>query len=744
MRKYTIGILFLVSLISVTKAQDSIRFLSATTGAACQVIQYYDSCVITGTGSTLRVYDSRTGVPYPILWEYWYQSQITDMAISGHYLFVAANYECLTKWDISDPANPTRVFDILPDSGLSFQDISLSGDTIFLSQFYKMSVYKDFGNSWSKITDYGNTYGWGFITGADVKNGVCAHSVSFNLGITNGVYFFNTHTFSQLSFYHQTKFYPENVIWGENNNLLHVLGGTNTVDGYFYSLDATNPSSPQLVYEDSLKGFIFGIAIANPYNAVNINDTIYVATWCALDENQPLPDHCNILAYDATDPQNIGLVAYIPAGLWHFDLAINQKKMYIASEWYGIKTVDFSQIDSTIDLGNTLTGGWNTGSDKFGNMLAVANEGYGFKMYDISNPADPVLRAINNDPGFCGHIRFSPDGQHVYTFNNSTQCFRVYRSDSLIQTGYIVNPPTANKRTAVFGDRVYGYYQFLDSTKLNIVNVSNPAAPFLETFRVMQINDMLVSVDGKLFVANNDSIFVYDVSGGQLTKLSSVTLAGTEDATALAFDNTYLYAYIKGRGLTRYTLTENAGVWQFNQICNWTITQGDPHFIAVDDLGLYMAFKTKGLYAFDKTTGVQKAWYKTGLDYRKFIDQYGIQALFCKDSLIVTVEYFSQTSLLTMYNDYQISIDPVSAPMEMAMIYPNPASDEVWVKVAGTPGEKVQVQILDCSGRLVMRIEKTLSAETEVIRLPISEIKSGVYIVKTNGCARTGKLVIKR
>ncbi|MFH2096156.1 MAG: hypothetical protein ABIJ16_10660, partial [Bacteroidota bacterium] len=256
MRKLTFILLLAVSCFA--SAQDSLQFFSHTSGAACQSIKYYNGYLITGTGSTLRVYDTSPGIPYPIVWEYWYRSTIMDLLIDGDNLYVAANYDGMTKWDISNPLLPAKVYEIYPDTNCSTQDISISGDTIFLAQFSKMTAYKDYGTTYSKITDFGNTNGFGYITGADVKNGVIAFSQSFSLFWTNGVYFFSTSTFQQLSWHHQTAYYPENVCWGKNNNLLHVMGGTNSVHGYFYSLDASDPSNPQLVYNDTLTGVPLG------------------------------------------------------------------------------------------------------------------------------------------------------------------------------------------------------------------------------------------------------------------------------------------------------------------------------------------------------------------------------------------------------------------------------------------------------------------------------------------------------
>lgn len=61
------------------------------------------------------------------------------------------------------------------------------------------------------------------------------------------------------------------MIWGKNNDLLHVLGGTNGINGYFYSLDFSNLANPKRVDCDTLMGFP-QLSVADAMNAENISD----------------------------------------------------------------------------------------------------------------------------------------------------------------------------------------------------------------------------------------------------------------------------------------------------------------------------------------------------------------------------------------------------------------------------------------------------------------------------------------
>jgi len=689
-------------------SQNMLHYLSSTTGAACQAIKYYNDYVFTGTGSTLRAYYVGTGhiTPYAQVFEYRYVSQIIRMTIRDNFLYVAANYDGMTKWDISIPSNPVRVFDILPDTGsMSTQAIALKGDTIFLAQFHKISAYKDLGNSFYKINDICNAPLFGTINGLAVKDNLLAYTVT-QLGGQNGVYIRDLNANTPLSFYQVGGFLMENVIWGKNNKLLHVMAGTNTVEGYFFTLDASNPSMPIKIFEDTIEGAPYGLAMALPYNAENHNDTIYVANWGGLRPNDLTA--CFIRAYDATDTSSVHLINYLPAGLWHFDMTINYPKMYVASEWYGIKTVDISDMMNPVDEGNTITGGWNVSSDVWGNFLAIANEGYGFKLYDISIPENPVLIGVKNDPGFCFNACFSHDGQYIYTTNMTYQGMRIYRRDSLIQTGHI-QQAVSNGQFLVNQNRIFSK---LDNM-LNIIDVSNPYAPLVCTTYVMSINDMAV-VDNKLIVSGNDSISIYDISGNNFNLVALEVFAAGQDGSVIGVFNNHIYIYVKNKGLVHYELQNNGGNYNLYEDQVFTLPQGEPTFMAADSFALYSVYRLKGLYAYDKFTMNELGYYRTGLDYRKYTTMYGVQKLFCKNGLVFLVEYFSQTSILTGNPDYA-GINTLWDNACDIIIFPNPAQNDINIKTYFPNNRKnITLTVYTLDGKMLMHRGLSDAVETQI------------------------------
>ena len=166
----------LILFIQTVKAQDSLRFLSATTGAGCYRVEYYNNFLFAGTGTTLRVYDASGNPPFQMLYEYRFRSIILDLKIKNNFLYVAANHDGISKWDITSPSTPTKLYNYVPDSlNEAAYHISFYGDTIFVAYFKKVGVFYDNGNSFQKLSTFGHITGNGYIAGGDLKNNVYAY-----------------------------------------------------------------------------------------------------------------------------------------------------------------------------------------------------------------------------------------------------------------------------------------------------------------------------------------------------------------------------------------------------------------------------------------------------------------------------------------------------------------------------------------------------------------------------------------
>ena len=110
---------FLIALLLMQSAcgQDSIRFLGATSGAASANVLYHNDYLYAGNGATFAVYDVSPGQtpPYTEVFRYRFRSKIDDLKIHDDDLYIAANNDGISRWDLTNPASPIHLYSYEPD-----------------------------------------------------------------------------------------------------------------------------------------------------------------------------------------------------------------------------------------------------------------------------------------------------------------------------------------------------------------------------------------------------------------------------------------------------------------------------------------------------------------------------------------------------------------------------------------------------------------------------------------------------
>ncbi len=79
-------------------------------------------------------------------------------------------------------------------------------------------------------------------------------------------------------------------------------------------------------------------------------------------------------------------------------------------------------------------------------------------------------------------------------------------------------------------------------------------------------------------------------------------------------------------------------------------------------------------------------------------------------------------------------------------IYPNPASDLVFLEIEGTAGDHLMISIYDNTGRLVFSGDHSVAGSAkQIIPVSLKGLKAGLYLVKMNSSNQviTGKLIIR-
>ncbi len=738
MKKYLLSMLILFFLlIFQSKAQNTLSFISATSGAATQEVCYFNDYLYIGAGSTLMVFDVTQGEtpPYNKVFEYRFLSTIMDIVVHNGYLYIAANHDGISKWDISNPGSPQPVAEYIPDnSGEAAYDLSFYGDSLIVDYKNTVAIFHDTGSDLIlQNTFFSPTYG-GIIRGGEVIDSLYIFAVAMNtFSNGDGIYIYNLKNLNRLSYFHQGFGDPQDIILG-NNNIVHVLGGSQSINnpfsssGYFYSLDITDVYNPNMIFNDTIKGIPL-LSIADAMNGINVNDTIYVATAGGINPSEP--NHGSIYVYDATAPSDIHRIKYLNAGLWHFDVDFNvqNRKLYVASEWYGVKTLDLTHFDNYTDMGNTLTGGWNTGSDAKDSILIVANEGYGFSKYNISNISSPVLTGVNHDNGFCLHTKILDNG-YIVGFYTSGDGIRVFDPSSLKQVSSLsINRNFLNIKK--YGNKIFTVYNDF----LVLINFNNPNNPVIENkVKLSQFADMDVNNQSKVFITQANSLTIYD-GGNNLKEIASIDI-GNQAGSITVNDDT-IWAYFANLELLKLQLGFSGDKYQLivSDTFKMPFSQ-NPNFLANDKYGIYAAYKTKGLYAFDKTNLSQTGYYKTGLEYWK--NQFGVQDLFCVDDKIFLVEYHSQTSILA--NTDLSGDNPLVFDKKFANIFPNPTNGNFSI-IHNFDKYPVEITIFGLNGRKLY-YKSYNRIKNIMLQNPIKE--KGVFLIKieANGHSLIKKLIV--
>lgn len=93
-----------------------------------------------------------------------------------------------------------------------------------------------------------------------------------------------------------------------------------------------------------------------------------------------------------------------------------------------------------------------------------------------------------------------------------------------------------------------------------------------------------------------------------------------------------------------------------------------------------------------------------------------------------------------------VSVEEPNSTIPAVALFPNPATDNAQIVFTALNNAKMQLQVLDMSGRLVLNESKAASAGINQWQLPLNSLTNGMYIVKlTDGITvKTEKLMIRK
>jgi hypothetical protein len=218
-----------------------------------------------------------------------------------------------------------------------------------------------------------------------------------------------------------------------------------------------------------------------------------------------------------------------------------------------------------------------------------------------------------------------------------------------------------------------------------------------------------------------------------------------QDAVKIAVINDTIFAFVTWKGLVRYLLDNNGGNWSLTEDLTVLLPYGAPQEIAADSAGLYIAWTKYGLYSYNKMTLSSTAYYRTGLDFQGYTDNWPVTDLFCKDGFIFITEYFGQTTILSADPSFLPSAVPeIHHPgIEAIHVYPNPFSGFATIEMPENMGCPWTFILYNSSGQLVKELK---GIRERHISIASEGLSRGIYfftIIYEKGEADCGKLIVE-
>lgn len=303
-------------------------------------------------------------------------------------------------------------------------------------------------------------------------------------------------------------------------------------------VDVADPFAPVWTGVFDVPGFaVGGIAFAGTYAYVAAGET-------------------GLLILDMTDPSAPALAGSYNTPGYAWDVAVVGIHAYVADNDSGLQILN-AAVPSTPTLEASYdTPSYAWGVAAAGNYVFVADQRYGLRIVNVANPATPALAGTYETP--LGAFDLAMVGNHAYVLVAPPGPFLWEFADPTAPSLMIVDIINPTAPTVVGSFHVPGFfaraldaagdyaYVAVDGFGLQIVNVADPAAPFLAGSYLTQpnISDVVVVgnyaflTDGNLEILNvadpaNPTPMVTFQSPGQATAVTVVgDIAYVADATA--------------------------------------------------------------------------------------------------------------------------------------------------------------------------------------------------------------------
>lgn len=233
-----------------------------------------------------------------------------------------------------------------------------------------------------------------------------------------------------------------------------IADGTNGLQ----IIDVTSPINPDSVSSVQTGGSANDVFVAsingNPYAFVSDFNTGLV-----------IVDVSNVFS-----PQIIGTIQGVYTNTSFIDAA--NEIAYVGTGGGAVSIIDISNLPNSTTLLSTAGSNCN-GIYASTNRLYIAGGNFGFSIYDVTNPAAPVLKSNTNTTGSANNLVVIQNNAYIADSYNGTLIFNVTNPTSpallsrITPNGQVLGV-TVNNNTLYCADNNYG---------VESINISNPSSP---------------------------------------------------------------------------------------------------------------------------------------------------------------------------------------------------------------------------------------------------------------------------
>jgi hypothetical protein len=673
MYKSCLWLILILLMFAGVKAQTLpgvLEYYSTSRGGGVHRLVVKGDFLFAGEGSSLVVYDMRTPT-YQRVFERRFCSPVTDMCLHNGFLYVTANHDGLTKWDISIPIKPALAGEFRPqDSFTGFQTLRFSHDTLFTAANSAVWMLREtaglnagfekIGQIAEQLEGRGRT-----VCGEVMGPHYIAAITGREKGIGQGIHAFLVSPETRLNFHHYDAGEPEELMRWPGTDQVIAFGGEGRADAaHMMGIDCSDPAHPALAWVDTVRGR--GAAVRSGWLH---GDTLWVPV------NGLMTGGCaaastGIAVYGLGKGGRPRLIGEIPLPAAPRHVARSGSRLHVALGDAGIVTYDLRKwspgaCDLLPEVGRSpKSGGYCRGADAVGDKLLTANGEAGVILHLIQDRKTIAMRSFEH-LGNVKQVRLLADPDASGRSGAHAVCWVADREDTITLKVMQVGDPNdlghggqvVGSLEGPFGHTWVRAFQSRmvcardDSTGFDILDFKNPSKPKKEQTVLLNFNDLYLDGLGRLIVSTEHNIRVFDLSQGGFTELATMAKWG-EGYGAVASDGEAFYAYSQKRGIIRYRLVKDpdgsgrgSKGYGLKEELVWKTPEKAPDRMAVDEHGIYLAYNDHGIYALDKQTFENQGYYRTGLDF-KGRELEGLRDLFCRGGKVFVVEWFGQVTVL--------------------------------------------------------------------------------------------------